>query len=120
MMDRAYHGVFCFTQYRAGQRRYDDDRSLWHECSFVITTDNDTHYVTTNGYTPKKAFQKIKRVFKQLKNINHEIDMIDYIDPDHYQEDIRDTLISNRTVHYPFTKNGITVPRRYYSIEDVS
>ena len=118
-MKQAYHGVFCFVQYKAGQRRYDDDMSLWHTCSFVIHTDKDTHYATLDGYTPEKAFQKVKRVFN-LKNKTHEIDMIDYVDPDNYKQDLWDSVIERRTVHYPFEKNGYTVPRRYYSIEDAN
>ncbi len=118
-MKQAYHGVFCFVQYKAGQRRYDDDMSLWHTCSFVIHTDKDTHYATLDGYTPEKAFQKVKRVFN-LKNKTHEIDMIDYVDPDNYKQDLWDSVIERRTVHYPFEKKGYTVPRRYYSIEDAN
>tara|TARA_A200000159_G_scaffold42201_1_gene38760 strand:- start:526 stop:882 length:357 start_codon:yes stop_codon:yes gene_type:complete len=118
-MKQAYHGVFCFVQYKAGQRRYDDDMSLWHTCSFVIHTDKDTHYATLDGYTPEKAFQKVKRVFN-LKNKTHEIDMIDYVDPDNYKQDLWDSVIERRTVHYPFEKNGYTVPIRYYSIEDAN
>ena len=118
-MKQAYHGVFCFVQYKAGQRRYDDDMSLWHTCSFVIHTDKDTHYATLDGYTPEKAFQKVKRVFN-LKNKTHEIDMIDYVDPDNYKQNFMDSMIERRTVHYPFEKNGYTVPIRYYSIEDAN
>ena len=118
-MKQAYHGVFCFTKYKAGQIRYDDDMSLWHTCSFVIHTDKDTHYSTLDGYTPEKAFQKVKRVFN-LKNKTHEIDMIDYVDPDNYKQDLWDSVIERRTVHYPFEKNGYTVPIRYYSIEDAN
>jgi len=118
-MNQAYHGVFCLTQYKAKQRRYDDDKSLWHTCSFVIHTDKDTHYATLHGYTPEKAFQKVKKVFN-LRNKTHEIDMIDYVDPDNHKQNYMDSLLDKRSVFYPFEKNGYTVPRRYYSLEDAN
>tara|TARA_B100001093_G_C26618812_1_gene923624 strand:+ start:515 stop:871 length:357 start_codon:yes stop_codon:yes gene_type:complete len=118
-MNQAYHGVFCLTQYKAKQRRYDDDKSLWHTCSFVIHTDKDTHYATLHGYTPEKAFQKVKKVFN-LRNKTHEIDMIDYVDPDNHKQNHIDSLLGQRSVYYPFNKNGYTVPRRYYSLEDAN